>query len=380
VAKGTYVENIRFSGKNIILRSTAPTDWNVVKQTIIDGKNSGSVVAFDSTEDETCVLSGFTIRNGSGNNFVSPSGTWPGGGGILGGDHYESRTRATIQNNLIVGNFAHDGAGIALCDGLIRNNVLIGNHSNPSWPGGGLLMCNGIIEGNLVAGNTSNCGGGISHCNAVIRNNTVVGNFATTDGGGLSFCGTRNFAPPGAEITNNIVWGNESPLGPQIHQSDPASYCCIQDWTGGGTTNIALDPRFLDSDGPDDDPNTFEDNDYHLSAASACIDASVNEAWMNGASDLDGNPRILLGVSSLTVDMGAYEYRLQIGELTRQSEGTVELRWGSRGGTTYAIWSCMSLAPQAWTEEGTVTPKGWVGAWTDADTPGPCKFYRIELK
>lgn len=159
VAQGTYVENIRFGGKNIVLTSTNPLDWSVVASTIIDGNQSGSVVAFDSTEDQTCMLSGFTIRNGSGSDYVSPAGTRPGGGGILGGDDYTSRTQATIRNNMIVGNSATEGAGIAICDGLIQNNLLIGNHADPSQPGGALTLCNGIIEGNLIAGNTSTCGG-----------------------------------------------------------------------------------------------------------------------------------------------------------------------------------------------------------------------------
>ncbi|RKY07215.1 MAG: hypothetical protein DRP65_10695, partial [Planctomycetota bacterium] len=37
VAEGTYTENIKFNGKNIILRSTDPDDWSVVERTIIDG-------------------------------------------------------------------------------------------------------------------------------------------------------------------------------------------------------------------------------------------------------------------------------------------------------------------------------------------------------
>ena len=380
VARGTYVENVNFDGKNIVLTSTNPLDWSVVASTMIDGNQSGSVVAFDSTEDERCILSGFTIRNGTGNDFVSPSDTYPGGGGILGGEHYESRTRATIQNNLIVGNIAHDGAGIALCDGLIRNNVLIGNHANPSWPGGGLLMCNGIIEGNLVAGNTSNCGGGVSHCNAVIHNNTVVGNFATTDGGGLSFCGTRNFAPPGATITNNIVWGNESPLGPQIHESYPATYCCIQDWVGG-EGNLSRDPDFADADGPDNDPNTYEDNDYRLLLTSACVDAGTNEDWMNGATDLDGNPRILVGATSLTVDIGAYEYRFDFA-IARNGVGNTELSWTMRPQMSYTVFSTSDVLLQPWAEETTIFggKTGGPASWIDPDASSALKFYKLEVK
>jgi len=37
VAEGTYNENIRFNGKELVLRSTDPLDPAVVKNTVIDG-------------------------------------------------------------------------------------------------------------------------------------------------------------------------------------------------------------------------------------------------------------------------------------------------------------------------------------------------------
>ncbi|NQT81513.1 hypothetical protein HQ563_00700, partial [bacterium] len=37
VGEGTYVENIQFKGKNIVLRSTDPMNPDVVSRTIIDG-------------------------------------------------------------------------------------------------------------------------------------------------------------------------------------------------------------------------------------------------------------------------------------------------------------------------------------------------------
>ena len=80
VAAGTYVENINFGGKNIILRSTDPTSDSVVTSTVIDGNSSGSVVTFSGAEDATCLLTGFTITNGSGTQ-IDPDFT---GGGILG--------------------------------------------------------------------------------------------------------------------------------------------------------------------------------------------------------------------------------------------------------------------------------------------------------
>jgi len=385
VTQGTYVENIEFQGKNIFLRSTDPTDWNVVKGTVIDGNQAGSVVTFWGTEDETCVLSGFTIRNGTGTYVADP--TFPGlyGGGIIGAapGAGASRTHATIQNNIITGNSAETGGGGGVndCDGLIRNNIIIGNSC--VW-GGGIGFCHGAIENNLIVGNSATtCGGGITFSNVDFRNNVVVGNAAPgTHGGGLSHLGTSPYGPAGGSISNCMIWGNTSPTGPQVHDSVVPSHCCIQDWTGGGEGNTPSDPRFFDPDGPDDDPNTFEDNDYHLSAASACIDAGTNEDWMNGATDLDGNPRILLGALSLTVDIGAYEYKFSIA-ITETPENNVELSWIMRPLRTYAILSTFDLTTtQPWVEETTISggKSGGPAAWVDVDATSTLKFYRIGIK
>ncbi len=382
VAQGTYVENINFKGKNIVLRSTDPTNWAVVKQTIIDGNQAGSVVTFSGTENSTCLLSGFTIRNGTGTPVSGPLGMSLSGGGVLGGTSSPNLSRAGVQNNFITGNSCQNGGGMFGCGGLMRNNIVVGNTAGNAFGdhGGGFAFCTGTIEGNLIAGNTSYCGGGIAHSNATIRNNTVVGNTAVIHGSGLSHCGTSTYVPSGGAIRNNIVWGNSSPGLPQVGDSVAPTYCCIQDWTGGGVGNIALDPGFVDPDGADNNPNTFEDNDYHLSAASPCIDAGKNEDWMLQAVDLDGNPRILLGAYSLTVDMGPYEYKFAIAGVARQPAG-VELKWDTRAGRTYIVSSCLKLGVEPWFEEATVRAKsGGFTTWTDPDTASTSKFYRLELE
>ena len=64
VGPGTYNGPIRFDGKNLILRSTDPNDPAVIEATIIDGGGRDSTIIFDGTEDESCVLTGFTITGG----------------------------------------------------------------------------------------------------------------------------------------------------------------------------------------------------------------------------------------------------------------------------------------------------------------------------
>lgn len=95
VAPGTYVENLLFSGKNIVLTSANPADPSVVGSTIIDGSAAAPVVTFEGTETEASVLCGFTIQNGRAEY----------GGGVCGGTQ-EQQTTATIRNNIITRNRA----------------------------------------------------------------------------------------------------------------------------------------------------------------------------------------------------------------------------------------------------------------------------------
>jgi len=72
---------------------------------------------------------------------------------------------------------------------------------------------------------------------------------------------------------NCVIWGNSDP---QLRDCSFPTYCCVQG-IGGGEGNIDADPRFIDPDGPDDKPDTYEDNDFHLTPASACIDTALND-------------------------------------------------------------------------------------------------------
>jgi len=65
VAAGTYNESINYNGKNIIVGSLYLTtqDTSYISSTIIGGDSSGSIVLFESFEDSTAVLNGFTFQN-----------------------------------------------------------------------------------------------------------------------------------------------------------------------------------------------------------------------------------------------------------------------------------------------------------------------------
>ena len=328
VSIGTYYENIYFDDKNITLRSNEPNNPIAVANTIIDGRLGGSVVTFSGTESSACILSGFTITNGRGTGSM---------GYICGGGIYGNGTLATIQYNIISGNYAVPfmfpgsgyGGGLYDCDGTIQCNIILKNGAGcdeGSAAGGGLYNCDGIIQNNVISNNLASgfgfsVGGGLCNCNSTIRNNTIFGNLAGDYGGGLSSCN--------GTIINCIIWQNTAAQEAQIDASSTPSYSCIQDWTGGGMGNIIYDPCFVDLTG----------GDYHLSLLSPCIDAgdpSYDAA--PGETDIDGETRVL----NSCVDMGADEVDYE-GPLIRVSPRKVEFLSYEHGSNpeqqTFSIWN-----------------------------------------
>lgn len=224
VNPGVYSENIDFKGKNIVLQSSNPNDESVVASTIIHGAGAGPVVRFSGIEDETCILQGFTIRNGNGSSGV----TGMIGGGIS-GDGTDNvtgvpiYTHATIRNNVIESNSGSRGGGIYGCDGMIENNTV---QSNSASHGGGVSNCHGVIRGNLIDGNTAQySGGGLEGCSGpgcIIESNIITNNTASVDGGGVYGCFgiSSSMESYSAPIINNIIaWNTAGNIGGGIAHS-----------------------------------------------------------------------------------------------------------------------------------------------------------------
>ncbi len=326
------------------------------------------------------------------NNIISANS-----GGLIGGGL--KFCDGTILNNSIAGNQASDyGGGLYHCRGTIRGNTIATNAVG--WQGGALSYCSAAIENNRIIENRATAGAGLDGCDGVIENNLIAGNVATTVGGAVKFCdgAIRNntvvansagtvgggFYSCDGTILNCIVWGNVADLSAdQIYTSTTPSFSCIQDWPGGGQGNTSQSPAFLDPDGPDDDPLTHQDNDYRLSHNSSCIDQGLNQDWMWQAVDLEGNPRLFLGQSSLTVDMGTYEYgsfSFQVVYLAAAAGNHAQLTWSSRPGDTYVVWSRADLSSGAWMEEAWVFSQGQSSSWTDIIPLPRAKFYRIGVE
>jgi len=419
VTPGTYHENLQFARTEVILRSSDPQNPDVVSSTIIDGRALGPVVSFTGAESEACLLAGFTIQNGRAGSGAGVCGGTPGVMYIY--------THATIRNNTISGNSAEylGGGGVAYCAGTIENNTITENsaigggscggalyscygviqdntitRNSAQYAGGGAAYCDGTIRNNVIAVNSAEHGGGLHECNGTIQNNVISGNLAEVSGGGLHQCVgamrdntiTRNSAEKGGglswcsgTIRNCIIWANTAMTGPQLAYSGQPMYSCIQNWAAGARGNIGDDPQFLDPDGPDDNPETYGDNDYHLAEASPCIDAGGNEEWMWDAADMDGNPRIFPVKSrfSWKVDMGAYEYIPDDYPFTaciRANGDGIQVIWTSHAGDTFTVRSRVDLLTGEWIEEASVPSRGLTTSWTHTDMASMCKFYRIEVK
>ena len=245
VADGTYYENINFKGKAITVASHFWLDENIahIENTVIDGsqpsqQDTGSVVIFNSGEDTTSVLCGFTITGGSG-TYYSSSDYRIGGGIML---FYSG---AKICHNIITLNTIDNTTTYTRCYGggilaaqspnlIIANNVISENLiENYSAVGGGIsVYYTGLtwITSNEIIGNIINCntgsGGGIDIWAPVselyARNNIIRGNKVLTNnygGGGIDIWATST----PVFIQNNLIAENTGYLGGGILVDDESS-------------------------------------------------------------------------------------------------------------------------------------------------------------
>jgi hypothetical protein len=149
---GTYIENVNLLGKQIVLGSLFLTtgDRQYIANTIIDGNQSGSCVEVTNGETEGTKISGFTLTNGSGTEYLTTNNFY--GGGI-----WIKDSSIMIVSCLIENNFAGSGGGISiytinniyLSDITIRNNQAIRS-------GGGINLWNMGVN-NIIFDQSERC-------------------------------------------------------------------------------------------------------------------------------------------------------------------------------------------------------------------------------
>lgn len=299
-------------------------------------------VTTGSGTDETAVLDGFTIIDGYGDDDDPPHDS---GGGML-----NVSGSPTVRNCTFWNNAAWYGGGMANLQGsspIVRHctfNENIGGYgqgmyngagSNPavthcrftghSWDaayGGGMandesspMVVNCLFGDNYAyEGGGFHCAGGSSptliNCAFVNNRDAVVGTaivswdsvlalvnctFSGNDPEGLYLDGSS------VTMDNCILWENESPhvvLGDWTPATLSVNYSDLAGGQAGitvapgstltwGAGNIDSDPLFADPDGADDDPLTWDDNDYRLSAGSPCTDAADDMVVWADMTDVD---------------------------------------------------------------------------------------------
>ncbi len=125
VLPGLYVENINFGGKALSLQSTDPSNPDVVASTVIDGNGSVSflpVVTFESGEDLTSVLQGFTVRGGYSRTEPGMGSCRASAAGI-----YAPGASPTILANVVNDN-AGNGISVSNSNALIHGNTIRDNN------------------------------------------------------------------------------------------------------------------------------------------------------------------------------------------------------------------------------------------------------------
>ena len=257
----------------------------------------------------------------------------------LGGGIYKSRgTAFTLRHCTLAENVCDgEGGGLYLsgATALIEACTFSGNETERY--GGGLRAYDAdvSVRNSLISCNLAGYyGGGLyfGECAANIAGSTVVDNEADTDdgyGGGL-YTGYDDAAPV---VTSCVFWGNRDSQGgweySQIEGQNPdIDYSCVEHWSGswGGVGNSGSDPQFVDRDGPDNDRDTWADNDYHLTATSPCVDAGDPAGDCGGQIDIDGQARLWDGDGDSVeiTDIGADEFgSFLIGDMN--CDGAIDL-------------------------------------------------------
>jgi len=329
VSPGVYGERINTLGKAIVVRSTDPSDADVVAQTVIDAGGSGTAITIFSGERVDTVVEGFTVTGGiaskggglaifgsdptirdmvfvgnqaeqGGGAYITASsallercvfeGNSAGRGGAV---YLYATTRARLHDSTLVGNEATDRGGAVasrFADLRLYRCVVAENEAGSrggAYDGKDALL---FLVGSLVRDNLAPMGGAlyVDDDSPRILNSTVVQNVAAGGEGGAV---DGLFSQP--LVRNSIVRDNGDNQFAGFSVNPTPEYSNVED-SGGGPGVIDADPLFVNP-GADD---------FRLQPGSPSVDTGFN-GWVTSYAlhDLDEQVRIM----DETVDMGAYE-------------------------------------------------------------------------
>lgn len=246
VASGIYYETI-------VMREGVSLIGSGFTDTIIDGQGTGNESGSVVVGAENSLISGFTIRNASLEYYNNL-------GAGIDGRNYSFFIRKNWITNCRIGI-------ITFGSPIIENNVII---DNPGLVG---VSNSGSGKPHIINNTVlNNCRGIQMSSDSVpnIVNNIIMNNYT---------CGICNFGSDEIPVRFNDVFGNG------IDYRDLPEQTGLQG-------NISEDPLFVDPYKPD----------FHLQAASPCIDAGTSEGAPD--TDIEGKRR----PQGEGYDMGAYEF------------------------------------------------------------------------
>ncbi len=263
VALGTYYENVQMAeGVNLI--------GSGMENTTIDGGGLTDVIKALSVNN--FLIQGFSIRNSQ------QGGSTPGNVGVF-INHSSSGTKVIKYCNI-----HNNGKGIDIWNDFggtihVEYNIINDNIYNGFDPYlGTAYLTNNTIVGNGQDGYHDWAGGGVVY----IENNIIAEN------GRYGIFKHRNTP---VFISYNDVWNNVAGDYYEGYSGDPTPFD-----PNPGTGEISADPLFVDP----------ENDDFHLTAGSPCIDA--------------GDPGLPQDPDGTIADMGALYYHQLPEEVPTLSE------------------------------------------------------------
>ena len=334
VQPGTYLENINYNGKNIVVGSLYLTtsDTSYISQTVINGSGS-DVVTIENEEGESTVLTGFSIVNG--NTGIRCTGSSPLLDNLIIRDmtgysigvrvRYDAFVRlrnSEIHNNKI-------GVLVISTGNLVAESLKIHHNTNESDGGAGLYVNSNLgsdipaiatISHSIFHNNTGTYSGAIRNEGQLwLTNVTISQNVATFEGasGGIWQATQLDYSPdPGEEaivhMRNCILYGNTPAENYEIQDNnDLRPTCWDLDYNNieintfpdhcyyqiGENNQYNIDPLFTDP----------VSNDFTLQSTSPCIDTGDPDldgdgyTWEDDPDDQDPD--------GTRLDMGAYYYQ-----------------------------------------------------------------------
>jgi len=256
--------------------------------------------------------------------------------------------------------------------------------------GGGVYITAGydvsvnLVQNRFVTNSASLGGGGafiyMSHGVLTMDNNLFTRNLnGNGGGGGGAYIRLYSDSSSVATLRNNILWGNtsENGIGGDVFFED--------DYDGNsiGSTVTVHNCNFADIDfqignrvtqGANTNLNPSLTSDLHLRANSPSIDAGTNLAWMTGALDIDGQPRIF----NAQADMGPDEAFVSAVSITVSSN--IVTAWDTVTDAKCQLQRCTNLlSPQIWQNVGNVvTASSCRVMLTDTNGILPCGMYWLK--